>query len=542
MCVRDAILQNQDKQLLGRTKTEIKSSLRIDTKALPSQLALSSSPVPDLSSKQVEVSTMKTESAVSPSRDPSPLPKDASSIRSGSTGTPSSLTRNQFPLGEQFSAEITPSQGNYDDTGEEDQGPGPLPNIRPLASSSKRTSHSHPHSPSIVSLGRRSVVRKRLAEIQRSSTSGTSTPRTSRQSSPHTVSKLTSREGLAANAEADLELADSSRLFDAVGLPVPSGTEQSTSPVSSGASPSLGDSEDRIISPASATSDPSTLSSRPKSAFRLREEMRIRDSVPLQHRHASGRSPSSAAASPISLQADETAEALLDVMDVHAERQLIKTAELSDQIQAVQADVRGVAANIRATISGREEDTRQLAEIQTAVDDVRAHLDARQCDTKHPATAIDEGNQAQIFQALEDIQAMLGSSAQDSTIDGAAKTAPENVEQPSASFPDNHSSGMKSSDLVDILQKLDMLVELSVRKPDSVSTDPPLGRRRDAPLVRPTSIFVIISTDYRGLRPTNASLAWRTGGRTRGWPGPSAPRINYAQFQGECGEYGNAES
>ena len=477
-------MQNQDKQLLGRTKTEIRSSLRIDTKVLPS---LSSSPVPDPSSKQLEVSTMETGSAASPSREPSPLSRDAPSIRSGSTSTPSSLARNQFPAG------ITPSQGNRDDTQEEDLGPGPLPNIRPLASSSKRASHSQPHSPSIVNLGRSSVVRKRLVELQRSSTSGSSTPRNSRQSPPRTVSKLTSHQRLAADAEADPELVDSGSLFDAVGLPVPSGTEQQTSPVSSGVSP-LGDFEDRLTSPASATSDPSTLSSRPKSAFRLREEMRARDSVLLQHRRASGRSPSAAAASPISFQADETAGALLDVMDVHAERQLIKTAELGDQIQVVQADVRGVAANIRTAISGREEDSRQLAEIQTAVDDVRtvlAHLDARQGDSKPPATAIDEGNQAQIFQALEEIQAMLKSDAQNCAVDSGAKTVPETVERPSASFPDDHSSGVERSDWADILQKLDMLVELSVHKPDSVASDP----RRDAPPVRPTSIFVIISTD-----------------------------------------------
>ena len=489
-------MQNQDKQLLGRTKTEIRSSLRIDTKALPSQLALSSAPVHDYSSKQPEVSTMETESAGSPSREPSPHSKDASSMRPSSTSTPSSLAGNQLPSGEQFSAGITTSQGNRVGTREEDLGPGPSPNIGPLASSSKRTSHSQPHSPSIVNLGRSSVVRKRLAEIQRSSTSSTSTPRNSRQSPPHTVSKLTSHERLAANAEADPELADSGSLFDAVGLPVPSGTEQPTSPVSSGASP-LGDFEARLTSPASATSDPSTLPSRPKSAFRLREEMRARDSVLLQHRRASGRSPSSAAASPISFQAGETAGALLDVMDVHAERQLIKTAEVSDQIQVVQEDVRGVAANIRATISGREEGSRQLAEIQTAVDDVRmvlAHLDARQGDSKPPATATDEGNQTQIFQALEEIQAMLKSDAQNTTVDSGAKTVPGTVEQPSASFPDGHSSGMECSDLHDILQKIDMLVELSVHKPDMVSSEPQLGPRRDAPPVRPTSIFVIISS------------------------------------------------
>jgi hypothetical protein len=434
---------------------------------------------------------METDSSVSPGREfPSPSKlKNVSSIRSTSTGAHSSLARNHSPSGDQFSAEITPNQKNRVDSWENDPEPTPSPNIRSLESYSERSSHSRSHSPSIVNLGRRSVVRKRLAEIQHSSTSDAASPHDSHQYPLHIVQKPISRGRLAGNSEAVLELANSSSLIDVVGLPATSPIEQSPSPVSSGMSPSLDGSEDRLTSPASAASDPSTLPPRPKSAFRLREEMRARDLVPQRHRRASERSFSpSAAASHINSQADEAAGALLDVIDVHAERQLIKTAELGDQLQAVQADVRGVAASMRIAISGREQNTRHLAEIQTTVDDVRTmltHLDTKQHDTRPPETTINESNQGQIFQALEEIQAMLKSGTQNSTIDGEAKTVPGAVEQPSASFPDNHSSVLERSDLTDIRQKLDMLVELSVPKPDLVSPYPPLVVRRDAPTVCP---------------------------------------------------------
>ena len=491
LSLRDAILQSQDKQLLERTKSEIRGSLRIDTGALSSQTALPSSPVSDVPSKQV--SAMVTDSSVSPSREFPSLSKlkNVSSIRSTSTDAHSSLARNHLPSGDQFSAEITPNQKNRVDTWENDPEPTPSPNIRSLESSSRRSSHSRSHSPSIVNLGRRSVVRKRLAEIQHSSTSDAASPQDSRQYPLHIVPKPISRGRLAGNSEAVLELANSSSLIDVVGLPATSPTEQSPSPVSSGMSPSLDGSEDRLTSPTSAASDPSTLPPRPKSAFRLREEMRARDLVPQRHRRASERSFSlspSAAASHINSQADEAAGALLDVIDVHAERQLIKTAELGDRLQAVQADVRGVAASMRIAISGREQDTRHLAEIQTTVDDVRTmltHLDTKQHDTRPPETTIDESNQGQIFQALEEIQAMLKNGTQNSTVDGEAKTVPVAVEQPSASFPDNHNSVLERSDLTDIRQKLDMLVELSAPKSDLVSPYPPLVVRRDAPTVCP---------------------------------------------------------
>jgi hypothetical protein len=482
-CLRDAILQNQDK-MLRRTKTEIRSSLRIDTEELPSQLAPRRSPETDLPSKQV--STEETGPLASLGPELFPLSKDTPTIRPASTDAPSKPARNHLPSRGQSSAETSPSQKDRTNTLEKDPEPAPSPNIRPLANSSIRSSHSQSHSPSIVNLGRRSVVRKRLAEIQHSSTSGASTPPISHQSPTHTVPSPSSRERPLGNSEAFPEQVDSSSLINTVDPHAISATKQLTSPVSSGLSPSL---EDRLVSPASVASDRLTLPSRPKSAFRLREEMRTRDSILLRHRYASERSESlasPAATSYISSQADDTVGALLDVMDVHAERQLMKTAELNDQLQAVQEDVRGVAVSMRDALSGHEKDSRHLAEIQTAVDDVRhvlAHLDAKQRDAGSPATTVGEINlnQAQIFQALEEIQAMLKNSTENSTVDGGATVATVTREQPSASFPDNRGSGSERSDLTDIRQKLDMLVELSVPKSDSVSSDP----QRDAPPVRP---------------------------------------------------------
>jgi hypothetical protein len=460
--------------MLGPTKTEIRNSLRIDTEALPSQPAPPHSPEPDLLSKQVStISAVETASPASLGSELSPLSKDASSIRSSSTHAPSSLASNRLPSGVQSRAETSPNQKQHVDTLGKGREPAPSPDIRSLASSSKRSSHSQSHSPSIVNLGRRSVVRKRLAEIKHSSISGASAPRNSRQSPTHTVSSPMSHERLAADSEAVPEQADHSRLINVVGRPAAGAIKQLTSPVSSGLSPSL---EDRLASPASAASDRLTLSTRPKSAFRLREEMRTRDSVLLRHRRVSETSFVSPAATPyISSQADDTIDALLDVMDVHAERQLIKTAELSGHLQGVQADVQAVAASMRVAISSREQDSRHLTEIQNTVDDVRnvlVRLDARQRDNRSPETTVDESNRVQIFQALEEIQVMLKNGTQSSTIDCKAESPAVTGEQPSASVPDNHSSGLEHLYLADIRQKLDMLVELSVPKPDSVSSGP----------------------------------------------------------------------
>jgi len=269
--------------------------------------------------------------------------------------------------------------------------------------------------------------------------------------------------------------------------------EQLTSPEPSQVSPLGGSEGDCLTSPVSATSDHATLSStRPKSAFRLRDEMRVRGPT-LAQRRVSGRSPSpTSTTSPIDSQMGETVDALLDVMDVHAERQLIKTAELSDQLETVQNDVRNVAANVRVAILGRDEDSRHLAEIHTAVDDVRsalAHLDTQQHDSSSTAItqAVDErlrSNQAEIFQALEEIQASFKNSTPNGTIDGGVKPDPMTGGELPASLPENHGSGREHIDLADIRQKLNMLVELTVSRPDLVSV-PPQRPRLDASQVRP---------------------------------------------------------
>jgi hypothetical protein len=219
--------------------------------------------------------------------------------------------------------------------------------------------------------------------------------------------------------------------------------------------------------------------------------MRSRDSTLPHHRYASERSSSpNSTVSHVDSQEDGTVGALLDVMDVHAERQLIKTAELSDQLEVVQNDVRNVAANVRVAILGREEDSRHLAEIQTAVGDVRvalAHLDTQQHDNSSLATTIEErlrGNQGEIFQALEEIQALLKSSTLSSTVDDEAKPGPVIVGQRCAPLPDIDSSGREHPDLTDIRQKLDMLMELSAPKPDPVSSGPSQIPQLGAPQVR----------------------------------------------------------
>jgi hypothetical protein len=473
--------------MLGRTKAEIRSSLRISTETLFSQPAVSSSPISDQTSKGITIT--ETDSPVLWGRKSSPPSRDASSVHTHT----SSPTRNREPPEEQLSAEITSDQRNLVDARERDLGPAPSTSPHPLSGSSTRSVHSHLNSPSILNLGRRSVVRKRLAEMQNDSTSGTSPLRISRRPALHRASHFISHEQLASDSEPGTlpEVAQSGDPVNIVEMPATA--EQLTGPESSQVSPLDGSDSDRLTSPVSAISGHTALSSRPKSAFRLRDEMRARDSPLPHHRHASeiSYSPTSTTLR-VNSQMDWTGDALLDVMDVHAERQLIKTAELSDQLEAIQNDVRNAAANVRVAVLGREEDSRHLTEIHTAVDDVRsalAHLDTQQHDRSFtPITqAVDErlrSNQAEIFQALGEIQAMLKTSTLSGTVEGGAKPGPTG-EGLSACSLDSHSPGREHVDLEDIRQQLNMLVELLVSKADVVSSVPPQGPRLGASQVRP---------------------------------------------------------
>ena len=465
--------------MLGCTKEEIKRSLRIDTETLSSQPAHSSSPTSVPASEGI--TTTGTNTPALRGGELSPQSGDASSVHSVCTAVSSSLTRRESPEGH-LSAEATPNQRELVDAQKINLEPTPFTSPRPLSGFSPRSLHSNSHSPSIVNLGHRSVVRKRLAEMQHDSTSGTSPVRVTRRPALHRASHFIARERPAGNAELERvpEMAKPRGLVNNIEMPVTAEQLASPEPQVS----HLGSSDrDCLTSPVSATSDHATLSSRPKSVFRLREEMRARSST-LTQRHASIRSSSpTSTTSHVGSQTSETVDALLDVMDVHAERQLIKTAELSDQLEIVQNDVRNVAANVRVAILGRDEDTRHLAEIHTTVDDVRgalAHLDTQQHDSSSTAItqAVDERlrrNQAETFQALEEIQTLLKSIAPNGTVDGGARPGPVTGDKLSASPPESHSSGREHIDLADIRQKLNMLVELSVPPQDASQVRPILS-------------------------------------------------------------------
>jgi hypothetical protein len=453
-------LRNKDKQLLERTKAEIKGSISVDTGIDSPQPALpiSSSPVPDLVTRQVSVQgTPFTDSRESRTRELLLLSEDALFSDTTSPVAPSLHARNESLREPQSPGETTSIQRGPIDASRKDPDVSPLTKDKPLPAS-PQSLHIQSHSPSIANLSRRSVVRKRLAEMQRHPTMSNSSSRNSDQLASPTVTTLLPHEPTSDSVKVDSGLADAGSHINSVGLSPT--TEQSMSPGSSEVASSLGGSDFRLDSPVSVAPDPSTLPLRPKSAFRLRDEMRARDSEVVRHGASQRSVSSSAAAILIDSQADGTIDALLDVIDVHAERQLIKTAELNSQLEAVQNDVRDAAANVRVVVAGRERDFQQLAEIHTVVGDVRntlANLDAKQRDNISVAASIDEGlrsNQTQIFQALEEIQEILRNSNNSNTVIGG---------QPSGFLRTSHDTEAEHADLSDIRHQLELLLELSTQ-------------------------------------------------------------------------------
>jgi hypothetical protein len=496
-------LRNQDKQLLERTKTEIRGSFGIDPEVDSPQPAFPSSLVPDLVGRQDSVQdTPLTNSRESRGRELLLLSEDASSASSTSPVAPSSQARNHSLREPQALGETTSIQRSPIGAWRKDLELAPSAKDKTLPAS-PQSSHTQSHSPSIVNLGRRSVVRKRLAEMQRHQTMSSSISHSSRQLPPPTVATLLPREPSDTNLKAVSGPADAGGHVNAIGLSPT--TEQLMSPGSSQLASSLGCPDDRLTSPVLVASDPSTVPSRPKSVFRLRDEMRARDSTVLRRHGASERSVSSSAAvSLIDSQTDGTIDALLDVMDVHAERQLIKTAELNDQLEAVQNDVRDVAADVRVAISGRERDSQQLTEIHTAVGDVRstlARLDAKQRDNKSVVDPIDEGfwsHQAQIFQALEEIQEILRTSTLGKTVDSEVMTEEQQSALPRAS----HDTGAEHADFSDIRHKLDMLLELSAHKSNAASSIP----SPTDPQFEGSQVRSIASSSHRNIYQRPSSL------------------------------------
>ena len=237
--------------------------------------------------------------------------------------------------------------------------------------------------------------------------------------------------------------------------------ERPTSPASSRAPASLDVPDSRLPSPVSAVPDSSALSARPKSAFRLREEMRARESTVAHADEASeqqptpapaaGHHPSSEPPTLVGSPSEGTIDALLDIMDVHAERQLIKTGELDFRLEDVQNGVRDVAANLRVAVSGREEDSRNIAELCSVMGDLRSALECLSSKTDD----IDVPKQEKLRTMVKNIAP--GADA----VDGEAKSSLLVNEKPSKILRGSHGTGIEQADISDIRSKLDALLELS---------------------------------------------------------------------------------
>lgn len=157
-------------------------------------------------------------------------------------------------------------------------------------------------------------------------------------------------------------------------------------------------------------------------------------------------------------------------MDVHAERQLIKTGELDDKLEDVHDGVRDIAANLHVAISGREEDSRNLAELCAAMGDVRgvlAYLSTKTSNTEVPEQ--------------EGAQAIMESGPLGGTVDGEAKSTLMASEKPSEFLPVGYGAVMEQADVSDIRRKLDMLLELLVSQGNAACSATP---RSEASQVR----------------------------------------------------------
>ena len=191
--------------------------------------------------------------------------------------------------------------------------------------------------------------------------------------------------------------------------------------------------------------------------------MRARDSIVAHTDDASERpTPIPAAATvtghpppelptPVGSLSEGTIDALLDIMDVHAERQLIKTGELDYRLEDVQHGVRDVVANLRVAISGREEDSRNIAELCSVMGDVRSALAGLGSKTDNADVP-----------KQEEIQTVVKSRAPGAdTVDGEAKSSIMANEQPSEFLRASYGTGIEQADISDIRRKLDVLLELS---------------------------------------------------------------------------------
>ena len=193
---RDVILHKQERRRLERTKVELKSSLRIDVGAVPSQPSPATLPLPETISEQVLIppDTPFSDSPSFRNREVSPLPQNKPSTHSAISATPPSLMENDPQLESQkVLATSVISVGPRGHISACNDSELTSPTHYRTFSDTSQSFDARAHSPSLVNLGRRSVVRKRLVEMQNGSTSGGSTLRDPRLPPRNTVATLLAR-------------------------------------------------------------------------------------------------------------------------------------------------------------------------------------------------------------------------------------------------------------------------------------------------------------------------------------------------------------
>ncbi|KAH9012142.1 hypothetical protein EDB84DRAFT_1583124 [Lactarius hengduanensis] len=127
---------------------------------------------------------------------------------------------------------------------------------------------------------------------------------------------------------------------------------------------------------------------------------------------------------------------------------LIKTGELGYRLEDDQNGVRDVAANLRVAISGREKDSRNIAESRSVIGDVRSALAA--LSTKTADADVPE---------QEEIQTVVKSRAPGEIVDGETKSGLMGSKL-SEKFRANCGTGIEKADISDIQGKLDVLLGL----------------------------------------------------------------------------------
>ncbi|KAA1473948.1 hypothetical protein DENSPDRAFT_931311 [Dentipellis sp. KUC8613] len=310
-----------------------------------------------------------------------------------------------------------------------------------------RTPSSTP-SPSILHLGQMSVVKQRLAAMQsKTSSSGSASASSSSRASQSQSSALTPSTRLTTPASSQY---GGTRLTTPVGSQYSGSStsrrqrssEVSERPRSTHLAAPESDTASRLTSPVSAVSDGSAYSpasTRPKSAFRLREEMRMRDkalsmsgrtdsvveremgmemetpTAPTMERGPSlasstlDRPPSQLSPldrphSQLSASTnDEDMAALLDVMDVHAELQQNHVAAVGEQVAAVHASVQGLAADVRTA----HRDARQVVDMRGMLETLANTIARNEIVRSAPAPGLGEESERHVLEVLEDIRMNL---------------------------------------------------------------------------------------------------------------------------------------